>query len=477
MDDNDGGTEIMPFARDFCEETETAIKKEIDKVIRSRPSLKEILDSSQAIKSAAKPVFSRKKDGPYETLCVTVACPTKPERQDHTLSKLLQVVGDSNSTTGIIYPSITTTISTSVSKTSTVNVLDTSASGYKLFSVSYIRIPDTESGVIRIELKPKLLMDVELARDIFMQIWSDVVMDRERVGLTEKSNISEEKGLSIFKSKASMENVGGYDALKQQIQRDIIYPFIHNQTMKKITKTTRADEDTVQPNAVLFYGMPGTGKTLMARVLAGQNSMDFIVLNPQKIFSAYYSESPKRLKEALDYAEAYSKEHGKTILFIDEIDYFGTRNVGQSTDKEDARALDTILVKLDGLSNNKESNLLVIGATNFYDALDPALLSRFKSKIFFDMPTKDDRVAIWRLYAKHLPNEDLERLAYETEGLVGRDILNIADKAERMLCSDIVNDKTKNTAPDLGYYRRGIIEFKAENSGKAVSKAPSGLYR
>ncbi len=263
-----------------------------------------------------------------------------------------------------------------------------------------------------------------------------------------------ELGLDIYHGKENFGYIGGYEKLKESIKRDALYPLLHKDVYKDLERNTKVNDANSSPGAILFYGPSGTGKTLMAKVIANEEKISLVYLPLGKIFSKWMGESAQKLESAFNAVEAYSKQNGKTILFIDEIDALGSRSDGtQAADMDDRRVINTFLTKLDGFNSNvSDGNLVIIGSTNHHVALDKAIRSRFGSEIQFPLPAKEDRVKIMNLYAKHLSDSDLDSIASATEGFSGRDLKSIADMALRRAGQEIVEKNASYKVPPFSYY-------------------------
>lgn len=263
-------------------------------------------------------------------------------------------------------------------------------------------------------------------------------------------------GLEVYNSDVNMKAVGGYNDIKDRIEREVFTPFAHKEILEEIRKLTRITKKN-ETNSALFYGEPGTGKTLMARVISNENKLNFIYMNISQIYSHWYGDSPKRMESAFDLVNKYSKQKGKTVLFIDEIDSLGSR---QYNSNESNKVLNVLLTKLSGIKSEENENLLLIGCTNLIDNLDPALVSRFKSKIYFRKPDENDRIGIIKTYSQKLSDEDIKTFAKSTEGLTGRDIESIVSIAEENLAYDIANKKKDYYVPKLDDYLKSVKLFK-----------------
>ncbi|MGC8533193.1 MAG: AAA family ATPase [Candidatus Parvarchaeum sp.] len=277
-------------------------------------------------------------------------------------------------------------------------------------------------------------------------------------------------GLEVYNSDISMKAVGGYNDIKDRIEREVFTPFAHKDILNEIRKLTRITKKN-ETNSALFYGEPGTGKTLMARVISNENKLNFIYMNISQIYSHWYGDSPKRMESAFDLAKKYSKKYGKTVLFIDEIDSLGSR---QYNSNESNKVLNVLLTKLSGIKSEENEDLLLIGCTNLIDNLDPALVSRFKSKIYFRKPDENDRIGIIKTYSQKLSDEDIKTFSKSTEGLTGRDIESIVSIAEENLAYDLANKKINYKVPKIEDYLYSINLFK-QNYAQEKQKI-NGLY-
>ncbi|MFP3204903.1 MAG: AAA family ATPase [Metallosphaera yellowstonensis] len=174
------------------------------------------------------------------------------------------------------------------------------------------------------------------------------------------------------------------------------------------------------PKGVLLYGPPGTGKTLIAKALANSVMANFFFISGPEIGSKYYGESEKRLREIFEQAEKSSP----SIIFIDEIDAIAP-NRDVTNAEADKRIVAQLLTLMDGVASG--GGVLVIGATNRPNAVDPALRrpGRFDREVEMPVPDKRGRLEILRIHTRRIPmseDVDLERIASMTNGFVGADL-------------------------------------------------------
>ena len=265
-----------------------------------------------------------------------------------------------------------------------------------------------------------------------------------------------ELGIELYKGGLTMTSVGGYSDLKDRIRKELFTPFMNRSLLSEIRKLAR-ESDKIETNSALFYGDPGTGKTMMARAISNENGINFLYMDLSQIYTKWYGESAKRMQTAMEYVKMYANKNGKTVLFIDEIDSLGSRQYGSS---ESNKVLNVLLTYLSGIKADSNDNLMLIGCTNLTGNMDSALLSRFKSKVYFRKPDKTDRESILKNYCQKLNKSELGELAGKSEGLTGRDIESVVSIAEENLAYDITNNTKDYKTPKLEDYLVALSIFK-----------------
>ncbi len=184
------------------------------------------------------------------------------------------------------------------------------------------------------------------------------------------------------------------------------------------------------PRGVLLMGPPGTGKTLLARAVAGEAGVPFFHISGSEFVEMFVGVGAGRVRDTF----AMAKKSAPSILFIDELDAIGRQRgagVGGGNDERE-QTLNQILVEMDGF--DRDTNVIVMAATNRPDVLDPALLrpGRFDRQVILDEPDIKDREAILKIHAKDKPLEsdvDLNIVAQRTPGFSGADLANIMNEA------------------------------------------------
>ena len=184
------------------------------------------------------------------------------------------------------------------------------------------------------------------------------------------------------------------------------------------------------PRGVLLIGSPGTGKTLLARAVAGEAGVPFFSISGSEFVEMFVGVGASRVRDLFDQA----KRNAPCIVFVDEIDAVGRQRgagLGGSHDERE-QTLNQILVEMDGFDTN--TNVIVVAATNRPDVLDPALLrpGRFDRQVILDRPDIRGRKAVLEVHAKGKPLEkavSLETLAKQTPGFSGADLMNLLNEA------------------------------------------------
>ena len=222
------------------------------------------------------------------------------------------------------------------------------------------------------------------------------------------------------KNKVLFTDVAGNEAAKQDLSE--VVDFLKNP--KKYEKV-----GAKIPRGVLLAGDPGTGKTLMARAVAGEAGVPFFSISGSEFAEMFVGVGASRVRDLF----AKAKKNAPSIIFIDEIDAVAhKRDARGGAGREDEQTLNQILVEMDGFDN--ETGVIVIAATNRVDMLDKALLrpGRFDRHVNVTLPERKDRIEILKVHFKNKPvadDVDINALAAKTAGSSGADLANIANEA------------------------------------------------
>lgn len=226
--------------------------------------------------------------------------------------------------------------------------------------------------------------------------------------------------ITTGKPKTTFADVAGIDSEKQELME--VVDFLKNK--EKFTAVGAR-----VPRGVLLSGEPGTGKTLLARAIAGEANVPFFAASGSDFSGIIVGLGVAKIKEIFEMA----KRNAPCILFIDEIDAIGQRrSTGSYNDQDREQTLNQLLIEMDGFAN--DTGIIVIGATNRPDMLDSALLrpGRFDRQVYIELPDLSGRRAILDLYAKKIKVGDdvnIQDVARGTTGFSGADLENLLNEA------------------------------------------------
>lgn len=268
------------------------------------------------------------------------------------------------------------------------------------------------------------------------------------------------KSFAVFgkaKNQASpvfFDDIGGQEVAKNELKEAL--EFIRNaEAIKNLG---------IRPlKGILLNGPPGTGKTLLAKAAAQFTDSAFVSASGSEFVEMYVGVGAQRVRQLFKQARSTAGQQRKTsaVIFIDEIEVLGGKR-GQNTGHlEYDQTLNELLVQMDGLSNDEAVRILIIGATNRVDMLDPALLrpGRFDRQVRVDLPDKDGRLHILKLHTRNKPMDDavcLDEIAAATFGFSGAHLESLANEAA------------------IGALREGGEQITAEHLRAAIDKVIMG---
>lgn len=216
-------------------------------------------------------------------------------------------------------------------------------------------------------------------------------------------------------------DIGGLENIKQELKEAVEWPLKHPETFQRL--------GIRPPKGTLLYGIPGTGKTLLAKAVASESEANFISIKGPELLSKWVGESEKGVREVFRKA----KQAAPTVIFFDEIDAIAGARSGNDTDSGvTKRVVNQLLTEMDGLEELED--VAIIAATNRPDILDAGLMrpGRFDRHIHVKEPDEEARLAIFNVHTKNMPlakDVDLKKLAKNTDGYVGADIEAVCREA------------------------------------------------
>nr|CAG8579768.1 11154_t:CDS:10 [Entrophospora candida] len=252
----------------------------------------------------------------------------------------------------------------------------------------------------------------------------------------------------------SYADIGGLEQQIQEIKESVELPLTHPELYEEM--------GIKPPKGVILYGVPGTGKTLLAKAVANQTSATFLRVVGSELIQKYLGDGPKLVRELFRVAE----EHAPSIVFIDEIDAIGTKRYESNSggEREIQRTMLELLNQLDGFDSR--GDVKVVMATNRIESLDPALIrpGRIDRKIEFPLPDITTKRRIFNIHTSRMtlsPDVDLEEFVMSKDDLSGADIKAICTEAGLLALRE---RRMKVIAEDLRKAREKVLYRKSEGT-------------
>ena len=279
----------------------------------------------------------------------------------------------------------------------------------------------------------------------FMTAYKEVEPTSTREFMSERPN-------TFFK------DIGGLHEIKKNLLSMMRFP-LRSQSLFANSRLT-------PPRGVIFSGPSGTGKTMMAKAIAGEMGMTLFTVDPPTLLSKWVGESEKGLREVFKRA----KQASPCILFFDEIETMAPARTAEDSGQISQRIVSQLFRELDGLQSSL--GVMILAATNRIDLMEPALLraGRFDSIIEFPLPSKEERVEILQMFLQSLPfrtEVDIDALAGKTDGWTGADIETLCKKAVLAVVDEAL---CKEEKPDFSQLTIASGHFEL-----AVDQAGTGL--
>lgn len=286
-----------------------------------------------------------------------------------------------------------------------------------------IQVVDTSGSVVWYNIL-SIILPVILIGGII------IFMMRSAQGANSKAMSFGKSTAKLFmgNKRISFKDVAGAEEAKQELFE--VVDFLKNPKKYR-------DLGAEIPRGVLLVGSPGTGKTLMAKAVAGEAGVPFFSISASEFVEMFVGVGASRVRDLFGKA----KRNAPSIIFVDELDAVGRQRgagLGGSHDERE-QTLNQILVEMDGFEST--DNVIVVAATNRPDVLDPALLrpGRFDRQVYIDLPDKKERESILQVHLKNKPTEssvDVAKIASSTPGFSGADLKNLANEAAILAARD-----------------------------------------
>ncbi|MDJ0269861.1 MAG: CDC48 family AAA ATPase [Aigarchaeota archaeon] len=258
------------------------------------------------------------------------------------------------------------------------------------------------------KISPEILNSLEVTMKDFMEAYKEITPSALREVEVETPTVR-------------WEDIGGLEEVKQRLIEAIEWPLKYPEKFEKM--------GIKPPKGILLYGPPGCGKTLLAKAIATESEANFITVKGPEIYSKWVGESEKAIRETFRKA----RQAAPAVVFLDEIESIVPRkDMAEDSSGVTNRVSSQLLAEMDGIE--ELSDIIVIGATNRPDMLDPAVLrpGRFDRLIFVPPPDEKSRLSILKIYTRRMPLTDdvnLEEIASRTEGYSGADLESLCREA------------------------------------------------
>jgi len=282
------------------------------------------------------------------------------------------------------------------------------------------------------------IKDLKITMEDFMEAFREMEPSAMREAVVEVPNVH-------------WEDIGGLKHAKQKLKEAVEWPLKYPELFKQA--------GVEPPKGILLTGPPGTGKTLLAKAVATESEANFISVKGPELLSKWVGESEKGIRKIFKRARMAAP----CIIFFDEFDSIAQRRGTETGTKVLETVVNQLLSEMDGIE--KLSKVVVIGATNRPDLIDPALLrpGRFEEIIEISLPTQDEREEIFKVHTKNMPlkNVDLKKLAAKTEGMSGADIAAVCKRAGLIAIKEAI-DKNKDKIEEISmkHFEKALKEIK-----------------
>lgn len=295
------------------------------------------------------------------------------------------------------------------------------------------------------KIPAEILNKIKVTKQDFEEALRDIQPSAMREVLVQRPNVR-------------WEDIGGLQQVKEELAEAIEWPLKHGDLF--------AEADVTPPKGILLYGLPGTGKTMIAKAVATTSEANFISIKGPELISKWVGESEKGVREVFRKA----RQAAPCVVFFDELDAIAPRRGGSEGDAHvTERVISQMLTEMDGLEDLK--GVVVIGATNRPDIIDEALLrpGRFDRLLEVPVPDKDSRKQIFQIHTRKKPLDsdvNLDRLVEMTDGMTGADIATIVNAAAMTAIKEHVNSEknSKKLSILMKHFESALDKIKTGSS-------------
>jgi len=308
------------------------------------------------------------------------------------------------------------------------------------------------------EVIPEIDLDKPIPEDVLIQLKIKMRHFIDALSSVEPSALRE---VLITQPLETWNDIGGLEDAKQQLREIIEWPLKYRGFYGYMKSEP--------PNGVLMFGLPGTGKTLLAKALAHETEINFISVKGPEFLSKWVGESAKAVREVFRKARSAAP----CIIFFDEIDAIASRRSDSSGSRVIEQVVAQLLTEMDGLEDLRD--VILIAATNRPDLLDPALLrsGRFGRHIEIPLPNKNSRIKILKIHLKDRPIDEkvnIKQLAEDLEGYTGADIKGVCEEAAILAIRRGVFDTNIDVTNPDSYMKFKISQEEFERAIEKVKK-------